>query len=61
MDAGHVVDEDLPENTITSAGIGLSYSAGGPLRFDAIYANAFNEVVPEQENGQLFAQLEWQW
>jgi len=61
LDAGHVVDDDLPENTLTSAGIGLSYDAGGPLRFDTLYASAFNDVVPEQESGQLYVQLEWQW
>ncbi|GHD53767.1 Hemolysin activation/secretion protein [Marinobacter persicus] len=61
IDAGHVVDDDLPESTITSAGLGLGYNAGGPFSFSALYAGAFNDVVPEQDSGQLYVQLQWRW
>ncbi len=59
LDAGHALDDDLPETTIASIGAGVSYRWSDSVYVDATYAHALTEVVPEQESGQLLLQLEW--
>ena len=59
LDAGHVNDSDLPENTIGSAGLGVSYQWRERLSVSAHYAHAFTEVVPDQDSGQFRMQAEW--
>lgn len=59
FDAGHALDDDLPETTIASIGAGFSYRWSDSIYVDATYAHALTEVVPEQESGQLLVQLEW--
>lgn len=59
LDAGHAIDDDLPETTIASIGAGVSYRWSDSVYVDATYAHALTEVVPEQESGQLLLQVEW--
>lgn len=58
-DAGHVKDEDLPKDSISSLGMGLQYGYGDSLTVQALYAKATNEVVPDQDSGQFLMQLSW--
>ena len=55
LDHGAVTPE--PKESITGAGIGVSYRHGRRWSFDVSYGVPFNKVVPDQDSGRLDARL----
>lgn len=59
LDAGYVLDEELPKDTISSVGAGVEYGYAERLVVQAIYAAANDTVVPEQDDGKFMLQMSW--
>jgi len=59
IDAGYADDENLLEDTLASAGLGLQYRWNKGLTVNTVYSAAMTDVVPDQDSGQLLLQTTW--
>lgn len=60
-DHGHIDDISPDKVTISSAGVGLSWQYGRGFSGELSYAQALDDILPDQDSGRIQLRVAWSW